>query len=1207
MKDSVANFDDDDFSNWQNIRVETIQKIVFSNWLKNCVEVDEKIKEWVDVNQCDDDEKKNEKEKNYKSAFEILLSTTIIEIIIVIIIIIIIIIEKNEYEEYVNQLENFDCLFVCFVEFFDFLSSLKEEEWNEELMSVCEKSLKEEFVCVVCFFAEFVVLENVHSNCEFCDSTLILSRFSVSEFVASLVVSSTLENFANETQSSESSSSAKKEESEIEKEIVFIFCSSVYIFINLSIENLFAFVFFVFDLNSVISFEKSSAFLNSKKSEIVRIKEIKFLDEKIVIKSDVSNLCKTNNSSSSSLNDSCVEVIKIDEEEEKKRNFFCFEFFVIDFLFDCYQNCQKKSAKKKKKKKMSFETFNQYEKSRSISNENDASLIQNVLEERKLSRSTFREKEAAFVTKKIVQFRFSTTVSSLQNLQMLLRWLIIMSTSKTSKASFFDEYNVIEFLDRYVDLCQNYDLEEEEKIRRLLRYCDLINEQYVRVVVNANVFDWKKFCKILCRDYKNKNLNQQLHSLKYLEVFKNKMRTFLKEISQYCRQYTIISEKLIKTKKLQRTLRNAWFLQRLLEKFSEKLAIRCSLNENDENKMRFENLIEQALQLIKFRSAIIKTRKIEYKTKRTTTLMKEMKSIMKKNVSEHFINLLKTMKSRVEESILNVDVRLDDLTKVMRKMTINVDNLINCVSLSNDRDNSKSSQSYQSYMTSRYSFSNQSFMLSSESFSMFLQNMSSQNVLFSNMLFAFFSNEISRSSSIKCIYCYEKDHLYKRKCVKFNENLKAERIHLQKRRNHFDFYNSEIFHVRMIFYKSQRQCVENAKKLIYSNRVVAVSIEVHTIRLKKNAKIEFFIDEKKKKIVLVNHEFYANVDVILIAARSKFKVFKKFVKHHEFIKRILKRKIKKEEKLFISKILRSKKWKKTTVKEENDVRDRVMKEVFQKDVQEKEKKFEKKRKRSRFVFDKEKDKITKVIKEVKKVQEIVSLSARKKVSNKFRIMNIWKNEIDEKEFLIKLKNAQIIFFLIEIIVFVSFAQKIFFKTFSDEDVIKFHVNLIRSRSTTQKREKQWYVCESFKAKIIIEDVVKIIELMNSKAKINVMIKRLMNKTRIIMRFESRFRLIFHIEHDMNFDEICNDVELNIEELKTRHHIFVIAHADHQLVLDQFFLIDLNANYDYRFDEVYVVFINFDFSRFVIFKVLDRHDFANRIEKDVFFDDDDSLN
>jgi hypothetical protein len=64
-----------------------------------------------------------------------------------------------------------------------------------------------------------------------------------------------------------------------------------------------------------------------------------------------------------------------------------------------------------------------------------------------------------------------------------------MSASEISKAFFFDEYNITKFFDRYADLCQNYDLEEREKIRRLFRYYDLINEQYVRVVVNANVFD----------------------------------------------------------------------------------------------------------------------------------------------------------------------------------------------------------------------------------------------------------------------------------------------------------------------------------------------------------------------------------------------------------------------------------------------------------------------------------------------------------------------------------------------------------------------------------------------------------------------------------------------------------------------------------------------------------------------------------------------
>jgi uncharacterized Zn finger protein (UPF0148 family) len=65
-----------------------------------------------------------------------------------------------------------------------------------------------------------------------------------------------------------------------------------------------------------------------------------------------------------------------------------------------------------------------------------------------------------------------------------------------------------------------------------------------------------------------------------------------------------------------------------------------------------------------------------------------------------------------------------------------------------------------------------------------------------------------------------------------------------------------------------------------------------------------------------------------------------------------------------------------------------MKEISQKNVQKREKKFEKKRERSRFAFDKEKDKIAKVIKKVKKVQKVASLSARKKVSNKFRIIDI---------------------------------------------------------------------------------------------------------------------------------------------------------------------------------------------------------------------------
>jgi hypothetical protein len=459
-------------------------------------------------------------------------------------------------------------LFICFVEFFSSVSSLEEEDWKKISKFEFEKSLREKFVCAVCLFAEFVLSKNIHFDCEFCDSTLILSRFFVFEFVAFLIFLSTLKNFANENQSFVSSLSMKKKEIKIEKKVVFIFCSSVCVFVNSSIENLFVFVFSVFELSLSIFCVESSASLNAKKCKIVQ-KDTKFFEKSIITDDDVTSFCATcdSNFSSQNKNNRAVEEKKkkfafraksVRSCVDSKKSSNWLKHFAIDFAFDCLHvkeieellcvisfveiesERQKKSFKKKNKERMSFEIFNQYRENRSISNESDANLTQKVSAKRELFESTTNEKETAFVAKKIAQLRFSTTISSLQILQMLFRWLIIMFASETFETLFFDEYNITKFLDRYVDLCQNYDLEKRKKIRRLFRYCDLINEQYVRAMINANVFEWKEFCKTLCRDYKNKDLNQQLHSLEYLEIFKNKVRTFLKEIFQYCRQYTVI-------------------------------------------------------------------------------------------------------------------------------------------------------------------------------------------------------------------------------------------------------------------------------------------------------------------------------------------------------------------------------------------------------------------------------------------------------------------------------------------------------------------------------------------------------------------------------------------------------------------------------------------------------------------------------------------
>jgi hypothetical protein len=76
------------------------------------------------------------------------------------------------------------------------------------------------------------------------------------------------------------------------------------------------------------------------------------------------------------------------------------------------------------------------------------------------------------------------------------------------------------------------------------------------------------------------------------------------------------------------------------------------------------------------------------------------------------------------------------------------------------------------------------------------------------------------------------------------------------------------------------------------------------------------------------------------------------------------------------------------MKKENDIQDRVMTKISSKNIRKAKKDSKEMKKRSRFVFDKEKIKIIKKIKKIKEVGKIVSLSSRKRVSNKSRIIDI---------------------------------------------------------------------------------------------------------------------------------------------------------------------------------------------------------------------------
>jgi hypothetical protein len=108
--------------------------------------------------------------------------------------------------------------------------------------------------------------------------------------------------------------------------------------------------------------------------------------------------------------------------------------------------------------------------------------------------------------------------------------------------------------------------------------------------------------------------------------------------------------------------------------------------------------------------------------------------------------------------------------------------------------------------------------------------------------------------------------------------------------------------MRMMKRKSQRQCVKKIERLSYSISS-QTQVDVHIVRLSEEIDEKIFI-ENEVEVVLVNHVFITFVNVILAATRSESKLNSKVNKHHESIRRILQRKIKKEEKLSTIKTIR---------------------------------------------------------------------------------------------------------------------------------------------------------------------------------------------------------------------------------------------------------------------------------------------------------------
>lgn len=71
-------------------------------------------------------------------------------------------------------------------------------------------------------------------------------------------------------------------------------------------------------------------------------------------------------------------------------------------------------------------------------------------------------------------------------------------------------------------MCIDYKFDEHEKIKRLSWYCNLFISKYIDTLISVSGTSWAAICKTLYKEYKYQDLNQQMNSRHFLEIYKTK-------------------------------------------------------------------------------------------------------------------------------------------------------------------------------------------------------------------------------------------------------------------------------------------------------------------------------------------------------------------------------------------------------------------------------------------------------------------------------------------------------------------------------------------------------------------------------------------------------------------------------------------------------------------------------------------------------------
>jgi hypothetical protein len=159
----------------------------------------------------------------------------------------------------------------------------------------------------------------------------------------------------------------------------------------------------------------------------------------------------------------------------------------------------------------------------------------------------------------------------------------------------FTGKNISEFLRTWENLCEDYGVSEADRLRKLPRYCDRLIGMYVETIPEFQDKDWEGLKKVLLREYRSEDVDQQMKTLGFLETFKNQKRTEKDDMRQYCQRFAAISKPLVARGELSRYEQVKWFIQGMHDKMAERTVRIAKLNPEDPDSMNFDGAYKASL------------------------------------------------------------------------------------------------------------------------------------------------------------------------------------------------------------------------------------------------------------------------------------------------------------------------------------------------------------------------------------------------------------------------------------------------------------------------------------------------------------------------------------------------------------------------------------------------------------------------------------